>query len=215
MQEFDDAIVSIEENATVPQMQKSKTDVVKKQRRELTKANIDGKFSGQTLEDIIKTEGTGTYDQFKGKHTSYDEGKYTSKLDESKITAEQRSVAEKAEREIMTAVSDNRHLAEERGQIELRDNDEEAAYSGVIRKKHFKLAKGYRRSKFDQMDDKACKQKQTSLFQQWESIISSAAPKKLNQGSQEKRMSANAKPFTPGGQTFKKPEPKKQETPYW
>ena len=69
-------------------------------------------------------------------------------------------LAERVEKEILTAETQNRHLAEERGQIELRDNDEtneEMAFSGVIRKKKFKIAKATRRSKFELMDDKACK----------------------------------------------------------
>lgn len=40
------------------------------------------------------------YDQFKDKKTSYDFNKYTSNLDESKITKEQRLVAERIEREL-------------------------------------------------------------------------------------------------------------------
>lgn len=41
----------------------------------------------------------------------------------------------------MAQTDTNRHVMEERGLIDLRDNEEEA-YSGVIRKKMFKPNKG-------------------------------------------------------------------------
>lgn len=58
----------------------------------------------------------------------------------------------------------------------LRDNeDEETAYSGVLRTKKFKTIKATRRKAFVNMTVKAEKQaaKTESLFQRWEGLISS------------------------------------------
>ena len=55
----------------------------------------------------------------------------------------------------MAQTDTNRHLMEERGQIGLRDNeDEEEAYSGVIRKKQFKTNKGKNNKLFFVRDSK-------------------------------------------------------------
>jgi len=51
------------------------------------------------------------FDQFKGKKSTYDESLYTTKIDQSKITAEQKEKAAKYEKEILKQASDgNRHL---------------------------------------------------------------------------------------------------------
>ncbi len=57
-----------------------------------------------------------SFDQFKGKKSTYDEALYTTKIDDSKISNELKRLAEQKEREILASSSDgNSHLAEERG----------------------------------------------------------------------------------------------------
>ena len=41
-----------------------------------------------SLEDVIRNEGTGTYDQFKDKKSKYSESLYTTQYNEQSITAE-------------------------------------------------------------------------------------------------------------------------------
>lgn len=56
-----------------------------------------------------------SFDQFKGKKTTYKDELYTTKIDESLITKEIRDLAEQKEREITSQDCDgNIHLAEER-----------------------------------------------------------------------------------------------------
>ena len=69
----------------------------------------------QTLDDVIRNEGTGHFDQFKGKRTTFNDNRYTTSYNEADITYEQRATAERVEREILAADSLNRHQAEERG----------------------------------------------------------------------------------------------------
>ena len=82
------------------------------------------------------------FDQFKGKKSSYREDLYTTKLEENKITDQQRKFAEQKEKEILAEDSQgNVHLAEERQQRAQNDIDEtnryeeseEMKYSGVFR----------------------------------------------------------------------------------
>ena len=56
--------------------------------------------SMKQVNKCLEDETIDGYDQFKDKKTSYDFNKYTSNLDESKITKEQRLVAERIEREL-------------------------------------------------------------------------------------------------------------------
>lgn len=83
----------------------------------------------------MKTD-DGNYDQFADRKTTYKESLYNTTYDIRNFTKEQIDQAYKIEKEIMQQNADgNVHVAEERGQIMLRDNeDEEIQYSGVIRK---------------------------------------------------------------------------------
>jgi PAB1-binding protein PBP1 len=90
------------------------------------------------LEDF--EDGCGTFDQFKGKRSTYDENLYTTKIDSAKVTPDIERLAEQKEREILNAQSNgNVHLAEERGQKLQKDTDEtnrydeEMKFSGVYR----------------------------------------------------------------------------------
>ena len=63
-EEEDDAIVATQTAAVTKKPGK---------RRELKKTNVDTGNKGQSLEEIIQIEGTGTFDQFKGRNTTYSE----------------------------------------------------------------------------------------------------------------------------------------------
>ena len=65
---------------------------------------------GQTLDEVIESEGTGTFDQFKDRKTTYHEGLYSTKYNAASITDEQKRIAARVEREILTAESSNRHM---------------------------------------------------------------------------------------------------------
>lgn len=63
------------------------------------------KFAASTPKDSMTLDEFGTkekqrFNQFEGKQSSYKESLYTSSLDESKITAQQRKDGERIEREI-------------------------------------------------------------------------------------------------------------------
>ena len=75
----------------------------------------------------------GRFDQFKNRNTTYDERLYNTTIDASKLTAAQVAHAEKVQREIEGASTNNPHLAEERGQKAVEEENEEAMYSGVKR----------------------------------------------------------------------------------
>ena len=97
-----------------------------------------------TLDDLGGTkEGKAKFNQFDGKKSSYKEEFYTSKLDESKITQEQKQKAQKVEKEINSLQSLNKHQLEDRGIVKIDGQDdvderanenEEMMYSGVYRK---------------------------------------------------------------------------------
>ena len=79
------------------------------------------------------------WDQFEanarlfGTKSEFDENHYTTALDASALTPQQRADAEKIAREIEGARTDNVHLAEERGQDIGDTRDEEDRFSGVVR----------------------------------------------------------------------------------
>ena len=97
------------------------------------------------MTELTKLTELTEFNQFKQSgiaKSTYDESLYTSSLDQSKITAKQREDALRVEKEINSTQSQNRHIQEERGQVELTDDafgeqrnnrDEEMAFSGVIR----------------------------------------------------------------------------------
>eukprot|EP01016_Furgasonia_blochmanni_P054758 TRINITY_DN9063_c0_g1_i2.p1 TRINITY_DN9063_c0_g1~~TRINITY_DN9063_c0_g1_i2.p1 ORF type:complete len:738 (-),score=174.89 TRINITY_DN9063_c0_g1_i2:369-2501(-) len=80
------------------------------------------------------------FDQFKineqrfGINSTFEEERYTTRLDPEKITPTMKQLAEKIERELENEKSDFRHIAEERGQVAMNDydEDEEALYSAVL-----------------------------------------------------------------------------------
>lgn len=80
-----------------------------------------------------------SFDQFAGKKSTYKDELYTTKIDESKVTDETKKKAELIEKEILGQDSrGNIHLAEERNQVNQKDEDEteryeEMKYSGVYR----------------------------------------------------------------------------------
>jgi LsmAD domain/Ataxin 2 SM domain len=92
-------------------------------------ASVPGKLSGSI----------GVWDQFKANeelfnvNASFDENLYTTQLDLDSIDAKKVAEAERIAREIESSVTDNIHLAEERGQkIETDFRDEEDRYSTVL-----------------------------------------------------------------------------------
>ena len=88
-----------------------------------------------TLNDLGKD---GVYDQFEGKSTTYDFNMYSTTIDESKVTNDIKQRAEQVEYQLANTAASNKHLAEERNQIDLRDDgeyeDEEARYGAVDRR---------------------------------------------------------------------------------
>ncbi|TID15673.1 hypothetical protein E6O75_ATG08001 [Venturia nashicola] len=92
--------------------------------------------------DMSLSGGLDGWDQFAahkqmtGKDSTYDENNYTTKLDTSAPGFKEKMAhAARIAREIETSSTNNAHQAEERGQINTRDDgiDEEAKYSGVQR----------------------------------------------------------------------------------
>lgn len=118
-QEVDDAILSID-NETKPKR--------KPKERELTKTHqswVSNSKDASTLNDLMKTD-TGAFDQFANKKSTYKESLYNTTYDINKFTKEQIDHAIQMEKEIMAASAEgNIHVAEERGQILLRDNENE------------------------------------------------------------------------------------------
>lgn len=96
-------------------------------------ANTNIMTKGMSLED---TDDGMSFNQFKNKQSSYSDNIYTTSINQANITNQQKQYAERMEKEILNQTSKNIHLQEERGQRDLRDNDdEEALYSGVVREK--------------------------------------------------------------------------------
>lgn len=92
-----------------------------------------------TTDTSLEKNNAGNWDQFETNKrlfnvkSTYDENLYTKKLDHGTMTPEAIARAERIAREIESQSSSNIHLAEERGQLDQREIDEEAMYSGVIR----------------------------------------------------------------------------------
>eukprot|EP00753_Platysulcus_tardus_P011236 PLAT3279.7.p1 GENE.PLAT3279.7~~PLAT3279.7.p1 ORF type:complete len:791 (-),score=356.12 PLAT3279.7:271-2619(-) len=83
--------------------------------------------------------GGASFDQFEtnrkkfGIDLSFDESKYTTELDKSKLTKEQIENARRLASDMKSRPTTNRHIAEERGQRPLTDDvDEEDLYSSVM-----------------------------------------------------------------------------------
>ena len=108
-------------------------------------------------------------------------------------------------------------MAEERGQVDLRDNEEteELAYSAARRptftkgkqvSKRFKCGQGKRINAFSQMQDRKVNQKpkHAAMFQEWDDLIKSQKEKKAAEES--KKNASQMKPgkkFMPGAGGFK------------
>ncbi len=94
------------------------------------------------MESLDESDDGRKYNQFEGRKSTYHENLYTTRLDESQLTEEQKRTGQKLEREILGQVTEgNIHLAEERNQLDQHDVDEtqryaneEMRYSGVYRK---------------------------------------------------------------------------------
>ena len=87
-------------------------------------SKVKGTNAGMSLKDLEK-EGGG-YDQFKNRKTTYHESLYNVSYDKSALSKEEIAHAERIERDINAQDSHgNRHVAEERGQVQLRDTDNE------------------------------------------------------------------------------------------
>ena len=109
--------------------------------RELLKATA-WLGDGTTQEELTSTAGAKSgWDQFAcnelqyGIRSTYHEEMYTTKLSNKKFTEEQLRNAERIAREIESKPATSAHVAEERGQIALHDEDmdEEDKYSTVLR----------------------------------------------------------------------------------
>lgn len=147
-QPIDSAIVSMTDsksNAAAAQTSKGGSRQLKKY-----SSTTSGTGAGQSLEDFGASNSE-RFDQFRGRDTTYDESLYTSKLDDGKITAEQRQKGLILEKEIKSQTNtSNRHQLEERGLKELelekdetgRYESEEMLYSGVVRR-DFKKFKAF------------------------------------------------------------------------
>ena len=123
-------------------------------------------------------------------------------------------IAERVEREIMNSETMNRHMAEERGQVDLRDNEEteELAYSAAHRQfskgkqvsKRFKCGQGKRIDAFSQMQNKKVNQKpkHAAMFQEWENLIKPQKEESKKKAAEESKKNAGqmklGKTFMPG-----------------
>jgi len=91
------------------------------------------------LEEGLAQSSIGAWDQFDANarrfnvRSTFDENLYTTRLDTSKLSAEQRADAERKERAILNEKVTNVHMMEERGLKVEGDYDEEDLYSGVLR----------------------------------------------------------------------------------
>lgn len=104
--------------------------------RELEKFSFGGPKSDlNTLEDSGKGDRE-PYNQFAGRNpSSYSWNQYSTSLDESKLSAETIAKGKRLEKEIEGTQSKNRHLAEERGQVPVKEDDvdEESRYGEAHR----------------------------------------------------------------------------------
>ena len=94
--------------------------------------------------ELLESENSDNFDQFKanqlhfGIHSHFNENDYTTTLDLKSLNSEQVQRADRLANEILGSglndIKESRHLLEERGLLELKDNDdEEALYSAVVR----------------------------------------------------------------------------------
>jgi hypothetical protein len=109
-----------------------------KQQKTFQKYAVEGHQGGHQL---LENEQSEKFDQFSlnkklfNTGTHFDENEYSTQLDLRHVPEDRRTRAERLEAEIIgsTTKETSRHLKEERGQADLRDNeDEEALYSAVV-----------------------------------------------------------------------------------
>ena len=78
------------------------------------------------------------YDQFENRNTDYEFSKYSTEIQEGKITEDLKRRAQEVENDILNQKATNKHQAEERNQIDLKDDgeyeDEEHRYGAVDRR---------------------------------------------------------------------------------
>lgn len=152
MQQEDEAIISTSNNISTPRQHAAgggNGKVNSNRDRALVKtslvadANIDN--INTTLEDDSTLAGRSgrPYDQFQGKSTTYNDDIYSTKIDMTKVSKEQQRKAMQIESEIQGAATSNRHVAEERNQVQQQsedtivdkeNEDEEAKYGATDRR---------------------------------------------------------------------------------
>jgi len=74
------------------------------------------------------------FNQFAGKKTTYTDDHYSTPLNMSQVSREQQQRAMAVEREVMQQSTKNRHVAEDRNQVELQSDDEEGKYGATDRR---------------------------------------------------------------------------------
>lgn len=146
MKQVDEAIISTS-NTTISMQSQPADNENKGERREraLQKTSWLPKNESGKLETLDELGGSvsGEFNQFAGKKTDYTDDHYSTPLNMAAISKEKQQYAMKVEREITSAVAKNRHVAEDRNQVELHsdnEGDEEVKYGATDRK----LQKGAR-----------------------------------------------------------------------
>eukprot|EP00347_Sterkiella_histriomuscorum_P022172 403331426 len=157
------------------------------------------------------------FNQFAGKKSTYDESLYTTRIDENKVSQDIKQYASQMEKEILnSSAGGNRHIAEERNQLELQDNDipdkyaEEMLYSGVYRNNN------------NESSQKAPTQQQAKQSQVQQNIHTSSAASAAeffdkSQSSQQQQlnksqtMSNQSQPFVPSGKGKKQQQQNTQQ----
>lgn len=106
--------------------------------RELTAWQAPTDDESSALDQFALNNKADKWDQFAanqeqfGIKNTFDENLYTTELDKTKFTKEQREHAERMAREIERKTSDNIHVAQERNQALAADFDEEDMYGAVV-----------------------------------------------------------------------------------
>jgi|Transcript_19309 PAB1-binding protein PBP1 len=140
MKQEDEAIISTS-NAVPKQQNAAAATSARGQRRGAERALektswLSGASSAalNTLEELDSSMPT-QFNQFAGKKTDYSDEHYSTPLNLAAVSKEKQQQALEIERQVMSQVSKNRHLAEERNQVGLRDEeDEEGKYGATDRK---------------------------------------------------------------------------------
>ena len=111
-------------------------------KRELVKFEAEHAATNSRLfqafdEEEEKAYVPGSFDQYRerGITSGYKEEYYTTRLNHAEVSSQELREAQRIEADILRSRAKNRHVAQERGQAELEDQEnEEEAFSNVIRK---------------------------------------------------------------------------------